>query len=88
MFLRRLEKGQCHKTPSLGWNEFVPSYWGPKRDADNPMPYQTEVDSVINIDLVSMLSQVFDRAVSGNYQPSFVQAENAIIRNGEYSYAE
>lgn len=87
MFHRRLTKGQCHKTPTLGWNEFVPSYWGPIRDADNPMPFQTEVDKAINIDLVSMLRQVFDRAVAGSYQPSFVQAENAIIKNGEFYYA-
>ena len=87
MFLRRLSKGQCHKTPTLGWNEFVPSYWGTIRDNDKSTPFQTEVDRAINIDLVSMLQQVFDRAVSGNYQPSFVQADNAIIKNGEFYYA-
>lgn len=87
IFQRRLKKGQCHKTPTLGWNEFVPSYWGTIRDADNPIPYQTEVDKAINIDLVSMLQQVFDRAVAGSYQPRFVQAESAIIKNGAYLYA-
>ena len=87
IFQRRLNKGQCHKTPTLGWNEFVPSYWGPIRDAENSMSYQTEVDKAVNIDLVSMLQQVFDRSVAGSYQPSFVQAENAIIKNGEFYYA-
>lgn len=87
IFQRRLKNGQCHKTPTLGWNEFVPSYWGPIRDAENPVPLQTEVDKAINIDLVSMLQQVFDRAVSGGYQPKFVRAERAIIKNGEFYYA-
>lgn len=88
IFQRRLKNGQCHKTPTLGWNEFVPSYWGPIRDADNSVPFQTEVDKTISIDLVSMLQQVFDRAVSGNYQPKFVRDEHAIVKNGEFYYAE
>jgi len=87
IFQRRLKNGQCHKTPTLGWNEFVPSYWGLIRDANNPVPFQTEVDKSISIDLVSMLQQVFDKAVSGDYQPKFVRAENAIIKNGEFYYA-
>jgi len=87
IFYRRLRNGQCHKTPTLGWNEFVPSYWGPLRDVDNPTHYQTEVDKAINIDLVSMLQQTFDKAIAGDYKPSFVQSEKAIIKNGEYSYA-
>jgi len=87
IFKRRLKKGQCHKTPALGWNEFVPSYWGPLRDIDDSIPYQTEVDQDINIDLVSVLNQVFDKAVEGKYKPSFVQGENAIIKKGELYYA-
>ncbi len=87
IFQRRLKNGQCHKTPTLGWNEFVPSYWGPIRDVENPILVQTEVDKSISIDLVSMLQQVFDRAVSGEYRPSFVRAEHAIIKNGEFYYA-
>lgn len=87
IFQRRLEKGQCHKTPCLGWNEFVPSYWGPIRDFEESIPYQTEVDCNINLDLASILNQVFDKAVNGIYNPSFEQGENAIIRNGEFRYA-
>ncbi len=87
MFKRRLEKGQCYKTPALGWNEFVPSYWGPIRDTEDSTPYQTEVDCDINLDLVSILNQVFDKAVNGNYKPSFERGEKAIVKNGAFQYA-
>jgi len=87
IFQRRLKKGQCHKTPSLGWNEFVPSYWGVIRDNEDSFSYQTEVDRNINLDLVSILNQVFDKAVNGNYSPDFKQGDNAIIKNGEFHYA-
>ena len=87
IFNRRLVKGQCHKTPSLGWNEFVPSYWGEIRDSDS-LPDVTEVDTGINIDMVSVLSQVFDKAVDGRYQPSFEHGQNAMIKKGVYHYAQ
>ena len=79
MFQRRLEKGQCYKTPSLGWNEFVPSYWGTFRNS-------TEIDSDINLNMVSMLSKVFNKAVGGIYSPQFVQCENAVIKEGVFCY--
>jgi CRISPR-associated protein Cas5d len=31
LFQRRLRQGRCWKSPSLGWSEFVCSYWGPYR---------------------------------------------------------
>lgn len=87
IFKRRLKKGQCYKTPSLGWNEFVPSYWGPLRDNES-LPDATEIDTEINLDLVSVLNQVFDKAVSGRYKPRFQQNEDARIKKGEFYYAE
>ncbi len=82
IFKRRLEKGQCYKTPALGWNEFVTSYWGNFRESE------TEIDTDINIDLVSILSQVFDKAVRGQYQPCFHQGKSAWLTNGEFFYAQ
>jgi CRISPR-associated protein Cas5d len=79
MFQRRLKKGQCYKTPSLGWNEFVPSYWGESRS-------ETEVDTEITINMVSMLKQTFDKAVGGAYGPEFVQKTNAVITEGVFCY--
>ncbi len=87
IFKRRLKKGQCHKTPALGWNEFVPNYWGPLRD-DETLPDATEVDTEINLDLVSVLNQVFDKAVNGQYKPQFQQGEEAWIKKGEFNYVE
>ncbi len=87
MFERRLKKGQCYKTPSLGWNEFVPSYWGPLRDSIDAMPYQTEIDQDINLNLISVLHQVFNKSISGQYGPTFVQGEKAFIKNGVFYYA-
>ena len=87
IFSRRLKKGQCHKTPSLGWNEFVPSYWGPLRD-NALLPDATEIDVEINLDLVSVLNQVFDKAINGQYKPKFHMGDNAWIKNGVFNYAE
>jgi CRISPR-associated protein Cas5d len=79
IFQRRLKKGQCHKTPSLGWNEFVPSYWGEFRPV-------MEVDTDITINMVSVLKQTFDKSVEGKYNPSFVQKEKAVITEGIFCY--
>ena len=87
IFERRVKKGQCHKTPALGWNEFVPSYWGAIRD-DASLPDATEVDTGINLNLVSVLNQVFDKAVNGQYKPHFQRDEDAWVKNGEFCYVE
>lgn len=87
IFERRLKKGQCHKTPALGWNEFVASYWGPIRD-DSSRPDATEVDTQINLDLVSVLDQTFDKAVNGKFQPRFQQGEHARVEKGVFHYVE
>jgi len=85
IFMRRLKNGQCYKTPTLGWNEFVPDYWGPFR---NSMQFseQTETDVDINEDMISVLNRVFGKPVNGTYNPHFVQGEKAIIKNGVYCY--
>ncbi len=85
MFKRRLANGQCYKTPSLGWNEFVPSYWGPLRNTDQDSE-QTEIDTDISLNMVSVLNQVFDRAISGFYNPQFIQNDKSVIQNGEFYY--
>lgn len=90
IFKRRLKKGQCHKTPALGWNEFVPSYWGEIRN-DASLPDATEVDTDINLDLVSVLERVFDKAVNGDQfkpKPIFQHGESAWIQKGEFRYVE
>ncbi|NCP03286.1 MAG: CRISPR-associated protein Cas5 [Nitrospirae bacterium CG08_land_8_20_14_0_20_52_24] len=77
MFNRRLEKGQWHDTPFLGWREFVPDYIGPFREG-------TRVQEDISLDLPSFLFSVFEP--SGNKQP--VYKPDAKVRNGGLVYAE
>ncbi|HET9285585.1 MAG TPA: CRISPR-associated protein Cas5 [Candidatus Angelobacter sp.] len=79
MFLRRLSKGQCFSVPALGWKEFTPSYWGPFRE-------NTQVESTLELEIPSMLHSVFDKAVSGNVKPRFVQ--QARIEKGVLCYAQ
>lgn len=77
MFNRRLEKGQWHSTPCLGWQEFVPDYFGPLRD-------ETLVHEDFNCDLPSFLFSVF--TPTGERQP--VYKPNAQVRNGRFAYVE
>ena len=64
----------------------MPSYWGPFRDNES-MSDVTEVDAQINLDLVSVLDQVFDKAVNGEYQPCYRHGEQARVVKGEFKYA-
>ncbi len=88
IFERRLKKGQCYHTPCLGWSEFIPSYWGPLRDEKSESPTQTEVNTAINLNLVSVLKSVFDQHPNGKYKPGFQRGDDAWIRAGVFHYAE
>lgn len=90
MFERRLKKGQCHKTPCLGWSEFTPSYWGEFRDEKSNVDARekTEKDEAFTYDMISMLHNVFDHPVGGAYAPEFIQGQAAIINGGEFTYAK
>ena len=77
MFYRRLEKGQWHDTPFLGWREFVPDYIGPFRET-------TQVQEDIKLDLPSFLFSVFEP--SGDKQP--VYKHDKKVQNGRLEYAE
>lgn len=84
LYNRRLKQGRCHKTPCLGWNEFTASYWGLPRD-------EFEVDREINLELVSVLKQVFSEGVTPQtkdvyYKPSYQRAEKACISEGKFIY--
>lgn len=67
LFNRRLRRGQCFRTPCLGWSEFTCSYWGSFRDGI------TEVDSALSLEIPSMLLGVWDSPSSGRYGPTFCQ---------------
>jgi CRISPR-associated protein Cas5d len=79
VFMRRLQAGQFHSTPFLGWKEFTPSYFGPLRDS-------TSVETSINLTIPSMLFSMYDRPTNGRILPLFRQ-EVKIIQGVIY-YAE
>ncbi len=78
LFNRRLERGQCFKTPCLGWSEFTCTYWGPFRQG------VTEVDTALSFEIPSMLLSVWNNPSSGAYKPIF--ARNVQISNGVLEY--
>lgn len=86
LFDRRLKRGQCFRTPCLGWSEFTCSYWGPFREG------ATVVDSSISMRVPSMLLSVWDRPTSGGYGPVFRQGvhiggtEAGSVRGGTIEY--
>jgi CRISPR-associated protein Cas5d len=79
MFRRRLERGQCHHAPALGWREFTCSYWGPFRD-------QYEVDVDLNLTIPSMLVRPWDKVAGGTYAPRFSQS--VAVKQGVLTFAE
>jgi CRISPR-associated protein Cas5d len=79
MFERRIRRGQWHRVPCLGWNEFVPDYVGPFRG-------ETNVCSEIGLVIPSMLRQVFPSGKFGKYEPEFQQ--NVTISKGVLDYAQ
>jgi CRISPR-associated protein Cas5d len=79
LFQRRLNYGQCHHTPALGWREFTCSYWGPFRE-------NYEVDTELDLTIPSMLVSVWDRANAGGYGPRFTQ--DIRVRRGVLRFAE
>lgn len=67
LFVRRLKRGQCYRTPCLGWSEFTCSYWGPFR------PDVSEVDAGLEMEIPSMLFAMWDDPPGGSYRPIFHQ---------------
>lgn len=79
IFMRRLNKGQNHMIPCLGWREFAPDYVGPFREP-------TKVCADINLSMPSMLYQSFSEGLFSKFSPSF--RHDLKIENGALSYAE
>ena len=79
MFQRRLQNGQCHSVPFLGWREFVPDYAGPFRP-------ETSVCTEVTTVMPSMLWQVFPSGNFGEFRP--VYRQNVKIEKGVLDYAQ
>jgi CRISPR-associated protein Cas5d len=67
LFNRRLRRGECFRTPCLGWSEFTCSYWGPFRTGI------TERDNSLSLEIPSMLVNVWNKPIFGRYNPKFHQ---------------
>ena len=78
LFNRRLRRGQCFRTPCLGWSEFTCSYWGPFRED------RTEVDKSLSEAIPSMLVAVWNRPAQGTHEPFF--AHDVQITEGTLQY--
>lgn len=79
LFNRRLRRGECFRTPCLGWSEFTCSYWGPFRE------HLTEVDDALNLEVPSMLASVWDSPTQGSYSP--VYRQDVRIERGVLKYS-
>lgn len=78
LFDRRIKRGQCFRTPCLGWSEFTCAYWGPFREGI------TEVETELNLEIPSMLVGMWNNPLSGAYEPTF--AQNVRVNNGTLEY--
>lgn len=78
LFVRRIARGQCFRTPCLGWSEFTCSYWGPFREG------QTEADQALSLEIPSMLFAVWSHPHDGEYEPRFCQ--NVKVDRGTLVY--
>lgn len=79
MFERRLERGQCYRTPCLGWKEFVAEYWGPLRDGTGPC-------AEVSMNMPSFF-KAFDYGMAGqrgSWHPVYLN--NVPIRQGVLIY--
>ena len=72
-FMRRLRHGRTFYTPTLGWQEFLPDYFGPLRR-------ETRRDQSIDFVLPSLLHSVFDEPINGRQSAIFQQ--NVRVRQG------
>ena len=80
LFNRRIKRGQCYRTPCLGWSEFTCAYWGSIREG------MTETDTSLNLDIPSMLVGIWDAPTNGSYAPNFYQDVKVV--SGALSYLQ
>jgi CRISPR-associated protein Cas5d len=79
IFNRRLNRGQSHYIPCLGWKEFTPEYVGTFRQG-------IHVCTDINMTLPSMLRQVFPDGLNSGVR--YVYDRDVQIRRGILEYPE
>ncbi len=70
MFERRLQEGRSKYAPSLGWKEFVPTYFGSER----PPSETRKLQENYTFSIPGFLLSVWDAPIDGKYAPSFCEA--------------
>lgn len=80
IFSRRLQRGQAHAIPVLGWSEFTPSYFGPFREETHVC---TDLPDIL---IPSMLREVFSGVYGSEYRPVF--DTNLCIHEGVLNFPE
>lgn len=71
MFQRRLEQGRAKYAPSLGWKEFLPTYFGAVRMHGEGDPGAPRLQMGLDLDLPAFLLSLWDRPSNGSYAPVF-----------------
>lgn len=83
MFKRRLAQGKSKYAPSLGWKEFLPSYFGPYRPHDEDNPEAPCLQDDLDLGLPAFLLSVWDRPSNGGYAPIF---REVILKGGRLAF--
>ncbi|MBI3524423.1 MAG: CRISPR-associated protein Cas5 [Betaproteobacteria bacterium] len=83
MFRRRLNQGKSKYAPSLGWKEFLPSYFGPYRSHDKDGREIPRTQTDIDLGLPAFLLSVWDAPSNGQYAPIFRELE---IKGGRLEF--
>jgi CRISPR-associated protein Cas5d len=78
MFERRLDEGKSKYAPSLGWKEFLPTYFGPPRPQTDARPERRLQDG-LEFSLPGFLLSVWDSPTNGKYSPIFAEV---MVKNG------
>jgi CRISPR-associated protein Cas5d len=79
IFNRRIKQGRCFSIPFLGWKEFGPSYFGDLRE-------MTKVQEDTNLEIASMLREVFSNGYSS--ESSFSYDQNVKVNNGVLEFGK
>jgi CRISPR-associated protein Cas5d len=75
MFQRRLRHGKSKYAPSLGWKEFLPTYFGEPRQS--PL-VRHPID--IDLSIPALLLSMWDTPTQGSYRPVFFEG---LVKGGK-----
>lgn len=83
IFNRRVRQGRSKYAPSLGWKEFLPSYFGAPRSHSNEDPDAPRLQRNVDLLLPGFLLSMWDAPTNGRYAPIFQELK---ISGGRLSF--